>query len=463
MMFDFSLPHFYTLFAQEWTQFVRLLFARQEFLSRLIQREFLSVHSLAEMVLALGLMAGLAYIVARWQKRPMLGEQAETPKFHVYWLRRLAFPFVLLLASIAAAFLWHELTGQRTVWFRLLVIAAPWMMVIRTVTAILHYILPDNKFSDGTERFFSGVIWIAFVLWLSGIDDMLSAWAKAQVLTLGKSQFSLYTIANGVFWVLVVLVFAMWLARLIESRLMALERMDLSLRIVLGKIIKTLFVVLAILITLPMLGIDLTVLSVFGGALGVGLGFGLQKVASNYVSGFIILLDHSIRIGDRLVLKDFTGYVTRITSRYVVIKGVGGSEALVPNETFIAEMVVNESFTSKKLWRSLSVQVAYATDLPVALEIMRAAAADQERVDQVQPPNAYLKAFADSGIDLTVGFWVKDPENGFLALDSAILLTIWQKFKESGIEFPFPQREIRILNDDLSAKALPGRADDEAV
>ena len=137
---------------------------------------------------------------------------------------------------------------------------------------------------------------------------------------------------------------------------------------------------LSFLIALPMVGIDLTVLSVFGGALGVGLGFGLQKVASNYVSGFIVLFDRSVRVGDRVNVNNFNGYVTKITTRYTVVKDANGAEALVPNENFIANMVINESYSGKALWRTIPIQVAYNTDLSKALAIMKAAAEKQERV-----------------------------------------------------------------------------------
>ena len=196
------------------------------------------------------------------------------------------------------------------------------------------------------------------------------------------------------------------------------------------------------------MGIDLTVLSVFGGALGVGIGFGLQKVASNYISGFIILGDRSIRPGDRLTVDNFTGYVTKITSRFVVLKSVAGGEALIPNETFITSTVINESYTAKSLWQSIDVQVAYHTDLTLAMKIMEEAAKAQERIQTDPAPKAFLISFGDNGVNLRVGFWVKDPENGFVGLFSAILLDVWKRFNESDIEFPFPQREIRILNEE---------------
>ena len=170
-------------------------------------------------------------------------------------------------------------------------------------------------------------------------------------------------------------------------------------------------------------------------------------MASNYISGFIILGDRSIRPGDRLTVDNFTGYVTQITSRFVVLRSNAGAEALIPNETFVTSTVINESFTGKSLWQSLDIQVAYHTDLTLAMSIIEEAAAAQERVETDPAPKAFLVNFGDNGVDLRVGFWVRDPENGFLGLFSTILLDIWKQFNENDIEFPFPQREVRILNE----------------
>ena len=204
------------------------------------------------------------------------------------------------------------------------------------------------------------------------------------------------------------------------------------------------------MIALPLVGIDLTVLSVFGGALGVGIGFGLQKVASNYISGFIILGDRSIRMNDRLTVNNFTGYVTKITSRFVVLRNANGTEALIPNETFVTSMVVNESYTSRELQQAFNIQVAYHSDLIKALDIIKSAAAAQPRVSKHPAPLAVVTNFGDNGIDLRATYWVKDPENGFAALQSAIFLDIWRQFNEHDIEFPYPQREVRILNEEQS-------------
>ena len=227
---------------------------------------------------------------------------------------------------------------------------------------------------------------------------------------------------------------------------MALTELVLNLRLVSAKFARTLLMISAVLIALPVVGIDLTVLSVFGGALGAGLGLGLQKIASNYVSGFIILLDRSIRLGDRLMVDNRVGYVSKITSRYVVLKGLDGSEALVPNDTLIANTVINQSYSDKQIWSSIAVSVAYDTDLPSALRLL-AQAGQHPRVANDPAPKGYVTSFGDSAITLELGFWVLDPENGMMSLKSDLLLAVWRLFAEHQIKMPFPQREVRVLNE----------------
>jgi small-conductance mechanosensitive channel len=204
-------------------------------------------------------------------------------------------------------------------------------------------------------------------------------------------------------------------------------------------------VLLAVMIGLPLVGIDLTTLSVFSGAVGVGLGFGLQKIASNYVSGFIILLDRSIQIGNVISVGNERGQVTRITTRYTVLKAITGVEAIVPNEVLVGSVVLNESLSSPQVRISLPVQVDYATDLEQAMALMTAAARSIRRVLADPPPEAYVHAFADSGINLELGFWIIDPEAGTQDVRSDINLAIWRAFKAAGIQIPFPQREVRLV------------------
>ncbi|MDO4433483.1 MAG: mechanosensitive ion channel [Alysiella sp.] len=418
------------------------LLARDAFTLRLFENSFREPLGWIELIVAFAIMVATHQIA----KHLISSSHYERIKWHSlrHIAKRITWSILVFGVGIATLIIW-EVSGLTSIWLRLMLLAANWMTAIRIMLAVLNFALPENRFSDWLERSASTTLWVCFLLWVCGIDNIIINWMKSLQLTIGSSKLNLFTIATGILWVGIIMLLMLWLARWINAQLMSANSMDLNLRIVLGKITTTILMFLSVLIALPLVGIDLGVLSVLGGAFGVGLGFGLQKIASNYVSGFIILADRSIRLGDRLTVNNFTGYVSKITSRFVVLKSTTGQEALIPNETFVTSTVINESYTSEALYQSLNVQVAYHTDLSLALRILKEAAAEQERVDKTSPPNSFLVGFGENGVDLRVGFWVKDPENGFAGLFSAILLTIWKRFHEENIDFPYPQREIRIL------------------
>ncbi len=227
---------------------------------------------------------------------------------------------------------------------------------------------------------------------------------------------------------------------------LASENLDSNIRVVLGRLVKAVLSVVALLLSLSIVGIDITALSVFSGALAVGLGFGLQKIASNYVSGFIILLDRSIGIGNLVGIDATTsGVITQITARYTVLRTLAGTEVIIPNEYLVSNIVRNESFSDPRLRVAVAVQVAYGTDLDLAMRLMTEVAQAQPRVLADPAPQALLTLFADSGINLELGFWIADPEEGTAAVRSAINLAIWRAFREHAIEIPFPQREVRLI------------------
>ena len=223
--------------------------------------------------------------------------------------------------------------------------------------------------------------------------------------------------------------------------------MNLSLRMAMTKAVRTLLLLLAVLIALPAVGIDLTVLSVFGGALGVGLGIGLQKIASNYISGFIILLDRSVRIGDMVTVDNKFGEVSQIKTRYTLLKAMDGTESIVPNEMLITQTVVNHSLSQPDIRIGVPVQVSYETDLDQARDIMLEVASAHSRVLQGQPgetPTVLLKSFEDNGIMLELGVWIRDPSEGQQNLRSELNWELWRRFREAGIEMPYPQRVVHL-------------------
>jgi small-conductance mechanosensitive channel len=214
--------------------------------------------------------------------------------------------------------------------------------------------------------------------------------------------------------------------------------------VALARFARAALLVLAVLVSMNTVGIPLGVLSVFGGALGVGLGLGLQRIASNYVSGFIILLDRSLRIGDLITVDKYHGAVTQIRTRYTVIKALDGTEAIIPNELLVSGAVTNHSYTSKELRMTVKVQIGYGCDLERALKLMVEAARAQSRVLTDPAPLATLSGFGADGLDLELGFWVPDPELGTGLTRSDISRAILSAFNEAGITIPGPQREVRL-------------------
>jgi len=221
----------------------------------------------------------------------------------------------------------------------------------------------------------------------------------------------------------------------------------MNLRVVLSKLLRVLLLFIAILIALSAVGLDITMLSVFGGALGVGLGFGLQRIASNYVSGFIILLDKSMQIGDIVTIDNHYGVVSDLRTRYLVLRKLDGTEVIIPNETLITTPVINHSFTDHRGKITMPVQVGYESPLELAMQLMVDIAVRNPRVLVEPAPSVQIKGFAESGIDLMLSFWIPDPEEGSGSLQSDIYLEIWKVFNKNAISIPYPQREVRILND----------------
>jgi small-conductance mechanosensitive channel len=357
--------------------------------------------------------------------------------------KRVGFPLAALVLVLVARPLlaqWHHIN--------LLSLAVPLLSSLALIRAVFFVfrLSFSGPWLQSFERTFAVLAWAVVAIYITGLLPDLIALLEGISITVGKQRLDLWMILQGVATVLATLLLALWVGGTVEGRLMAAPGLDSNLRIVFARLARAVLIVLAVLIALPVVGLDLTTLSVFGGALGVGLGFGLQKIAANYVSGFIILLDRSIRIGDLISVGPDRGQVTRITTRYTVLKGMTGVEAIVPNEVLVGSVVQNESYTDTRVRIALRVQVAYGTDLEQAMALLVGATAGQARVLIDPPATALLLGFGDSGIDLELGFWVADPHMGTGQLRSDINLAIWRAFQSAGIEIPFPQREVRILD-----------------
>jgi small-conductance mechanosensitive channel len=251
---------------------------------------------------------------------------------------------------------------------------------------------------------------------------------------------------------IVTLVITLWLSGLIEQRLVAATSLDTNLRAVLAKIVRAALLVVGVLFALDAIGFDLTLLTVFGGALGVGVGLGLQKLAANYIAGFTVLIDKSIRLGDLITVDNRYGVVTRVTSRYVVVRANDGVEAIVPNETLVTTSVLRHPHPSREFKLVIPLQVGYDTDIDVASRLMEEAAlAEASALKQDRAPVVQLSGFGDSGIGLELVLWVLDPEGGHGSAKTRISRRILEAFRANSIEIPYPRRDIRLLGKDIAA------------
>ncbi len=365
-------------------------------------------------------------------------------KFGVGGLKRILAPLVALVIVVVAREVLRRHLQVRVDVLHLAVPLLGSLALVRVFFYALRHVLAPGGVLDRLERTLAVLVWLGFALYIVGaLPTVIAALDEAGV-TLGRYRISAWLVLQAAFWTFVTLLAALWSGSALEARLMRAERLHFSLRVALSRVSKAVLVLVALLVVLPLVGIDITVLSVFGGALGVGLGFGLQKVAGNYVSGFVVLLERSIRVGDMITADNFHGKVREITSRYTLVQAQDGREAIIPNETLIATTVLNHTHTDRNLRVACPVSVGYGTDLDRAMSILRDVALAHPRVLRDPEPGAQLLKFGDSGIDLEIGFWIGDPEQGTGNVRSDINVAIWRAFREAGIEMPYPRRVIEI-------------------
>lgn len=359
------------------------------------------------------------------------------------WPRFLVPLLALLLVLVARALL-AEVQSVH-----LLNLAVPLLLSLALIQAMFFFLRNLLRPGPGLktlERTISWLVWGAVALHILGYLDNLVAGMQAIGFTLGQQRVSLYTGLIAVVTVAVTLIVALSLARLLEQRLIAGSELSGNMKLVVGKLLSAVLVVLAVLIALPLVGIDLTVLSVFGGALGIGLGLGLQKIASNYVSGFTLLLEKSLHLGDMVEVGGRYGEVTQIATRYTVLRALDGTETILPNESLITQPVINHSLSDRDKRVALPIQVAYGSDLEQVRQIMLGAAHAHARVLQQPAPAVFLRRFGDNGIDMELGVWIDTPEAGELRVISDLNWAIWHAFQAHGIEIPYPQRVVHVLS-----------------
>jgi small-conductance mechanosensitive channel len=379
-------------------------------------------------------------ISARSEERP---EQAMR-RMALKTLQRILFPISMLIGVLAGRGLMAHL--ERPI--NLLELAVPLLTSLAAIRLVVYFLRKSFKPSPAVkawENLIAMSIWTIVALHLLGWLPAVLTALDAMALDIGAHHISVLAVGKLILSVALLWILALWLAALIENRISQTEYVNISMRVALVKLSKFILLVLAFLMALNVVGIDLTALTVFGGALGVGLGFGLQRIASNFISGFIVLFDRSIRPGDVITIDNTFGWVQELHARYVVVRDRAGVERLIPNETLITTEVINWSYSDRNVRLKIPVSISYDNDPEQAMQILLDCASANARVLADPAPAARLMNFGDSGIALELRVWIQDPEAGLANVQSDINVAIWRAFKAAGIVIPYPQRDLHII------------------
>lgn len=398
--------------------------------------------------------AALAWLLVRGLQRGLRRGDPRSILFGARIVDGALFPLVLLcLAYVARTGLqqWVALAA-----FKIAIPALVALVVIRAGVKVLQVAFPEASWVRPIERSISWLAWLGMVLWVTGLLPLVLDELDQIHWKVGGTTLSVRTMIEGALTAGAVLLIALWVSAAIESRLLhAATGAELSLRKAVSNAVRALLVFVGLMMALSTVGIDLTALSVLGGAVGVGIGFGLQKLASNYVSGFVILAERSMRIGDNVRVDNFEGRITSINARYTVVRSSTGRESIVPNEMLITQRVENLSLADPRVWLSTVVSVGYDSDVDLVSRLLGESALASSRVLREPAPSVALSAFGADGLEFTVGFWISDPENGSLGLRSEINRAILSALRAHHIDIPFPQRVVHVQGGGALPQALP--------
>ena len=351
------------------------------------------------------------------------------------------FPLLALLLALLAR--WLLSAAVPIAVFRFVVPILVSLAVIRLTVRVLRATFPNSQLMRIVERSVSWIAWIAVVLWVTGLLPLMLQELDGITWKLGGAQVSVRNMLEGAITAVIALLLALWVSSLLEVRLTRGASDNIGIRKMAANTLRALLLFIGLMFALTAAGIDLTALGVLGGALGVGIGFGLQKLAANYISGFVILAERSMRIGDMVKVDGFEGRITDISTRYTVIRSLTGRESIVPNEMMITQRVENASLADPKVQLTTVVQVAYGTDVPQLMRDLSAVVAAVPRVLADPGPAVLLTAFAADGLELTLAFWIADPYNGQGNVRSDVNVAVLQALVAAGVEIPFPQRVMR--------------------
>jgi small-conductance mechanosensitive channel len=357
--------------------------------------------------------------------------------------RRALFAALLGLGAIAAAGMLSRLGLPHGI-ARTIGLLSLALAVMRLLVGVVKRVIHPGPLLAASEHLITWTAWTLVAVYLLGWADDIATALDGVHLPIGKRGFSLLTLLKAALTLFVFLIAGAWLSSVASRRLMASTRLSIGLRVGIAKFVRLFVVLTAGLIGLSAVGIDLAALAVFGGALGIGLGFGLQRIAANFISGFILVGDRSIRQGDVITIGDRFGVVKELRARYMVVRDRDGVDTLIPNENVISAEVVNWSYSDRAVRLKLPVQISYKDNPRTALALLLKAAEGHARVLREPPPASRVIKFDDNGIALELRFWIQDPEDGVNNVRSDLHLAIWDRFEEAGITIPYPQRDIHL-------------------
>lgn len=401
------------------------------------QQNFLEPTRLIELAIILSAVL-VSRIATKFFRNLFESTLRDKTKFHwlkIDWLLPITGSLVALLFLYTALLILDQLGAKSYLLPIASSLLAAWLAI-----RIIVVLLPNKELG----KIVATLAWTLAALNIIGLlSPMLTVLSEAK-LPIGESDVSALDILRGLFTLGILMWLGLGISRLMETRIKQSTTIPASVVVLIAKTSKIILLVIAFLVAIDTTGIDLTVLAVFGGALGVGLGFGLQKVVSNFISGLILLLDRSIKPGDVVEIDETYGRINRLAARYTSVITRDGTEFLIPNENMITQPVVNWSHSDRLVRRHIPVQVSYNSDLEKAMALMCEAALEEPRVLKMPEPKTLLRGFGDSGVNLELRLWIEDPQHGVSNMASGVMLRIWHKFHAEGIEFPFPHRVVKL-------------------
>ena len=392
-------------------------------------------------LLIIAVVVFLAFLAEYYLRKKF--KNSEDNDFNLKDIFKIVRPIVMLLILIVAMYFFRE-GGYKwgLLYFSNTVLVI--LLFARLAIILTRYIFKSGPWLRPVENILAGIVVIGYLSYQLGVVAKFQMYLHSIEFYFAEQDFTLLLVIESIIGVFIAIIVAMTVARFVENQVMKIKNQSLRInqKIILIKIFKIFLYLTAIIIVLTGLGIDLSFLTVFGGAFGLGLAFGFQKIASNYVSGFLLLSDESIRVGDMLQIGSDHGIVVAIKSRYTALRRLDGVEILIPNEKLLTDEITNLTFSNTTVKLPLDLQISYESSIDKAIEIILIVCAKESRVIEEPKPNVYVKEFADSGINLHVSCYVTDPDKGFMGLKSDMYRAIFKEFINNEIEIPYPHRTV---------------------